>query len=351
MQARSRHITCTNGIEFETPLLVPGFSSMAMGPLPSQEVGKKPKPIACSMVHSEVLSVAIDEVLLVSAYDIHHKFLSDSKSFSLGFKSSRYAHQKFLMIDSGWYEKMANMGGGLFIDGQEQPLPWELNDYETTIDGLDHNVKAVVVSFDSTEPYPKQIAKAQDFANSHSQFASTILLKPPKSSRFHQFEKLSKEDASNLRVFDIIGVTEKELGDSILTRLVTLAKFRLFLDEAEIFAPIHVFGGLDILYTPLFFAAGAEIFDGVGWLRYAYREGMPVHREAGALLDNPVDTRWMRALTTNSFQNLKALGDLASELRVFAHNDGDWSKIRHTGDLLRPIHEAFDAALGRNYGR
>ena len=351
MQALSRRVTCRNGIEFETPLLVPGFSSMAMGPLPSQEVGKKPKPIACSMVHSEVLSGAIDEVLLVSAYDIHYELLTDSKSFSRGFKFSRYAHQKFLMIDSGWYEKMANKSGGLFIDEQEQPLPWEVIDYKKTIDALDPNVKAVVVSFDSTEPYPKQIAKAQDFAGSHPQFAFTILLKPPKPSRFHKFEKLSQEDASNLRVFDIIGVTEKELGDSILTRLVTLARFRSFLDEAEVSAPIHVFGGLDILYTPLLFAAGAEIFDGVGWLRYAYREGLPVHREAGALLDNPVDSRWMRALTTNSFQNLKAIGNLTSELRVFAHNKGDWSKIRHTGDLLRPIHETFEATLERYHGR
>ena len=148
-----------------------------------------------------------------------------------------------------------------------------------------------------------------------------------------------------------MGVTEKELGDSILKRLVTLATFRLLLDTADVAAPIHVFGGLDVLYTPRFFAAGAEIFDGLGWLRYAYRDGMPMHREAGALLDNPVDKRWMQALTTIQFQNLDAIGDLTSELRVFAHNNGDWSKIRHTGDLLRPIHETFEAALRGNHGR
>ena len=350
MLARSRRVSLRNGIQFETPLLVPGFSSMAMGPLIIEREDRKSEPTPCSVIHTEILTGAIDEVLLVSAYDIGHSLLTDSKSFTRGFRSSRYSHQRFLIIDSGWYEKIANSQGGLFIDELRPPLQWEETDYQKTIDALDGDIKAVVVSSDHCGTYPEQIARAQDFSGSRPRFAFTVLLKAPGDSRFHHFERLSQEDASNLRAFDVIGVTEKELGDSILRRLVTLATFRLFLDAADVPAPIHVFGGLDVLYTPLFFAAGAEVFDGLGWLRYAYREGMPMHREAGALLDNPVDKRWMQALTTIQFQNLDAIGDLTSELRVFAHNNGDWSKIR-TGDLLKPIHERFEAEMGKSYGR
>lgn len=46
------------------------------------------------------------------------------------------------------------------------------------------------------------------------------------------------------------GVTEKELGDSILRRLRTLAQLRSRPDEVGVGSPIHVFGGLDPLLTP-----------------------------------------------------------------------------------------------------
>ena len=74
-----------------------------------------------------------------------------------------------------------------------------------------------------------------------------------------------------LRTFDIVGVTEREIGESIHDRLVNIARLRKSLNAAEVTIPIHVFGGLDPLLTPLYFAAGAEIFDGLGWLRYAYQ--------------------------------------------------------------------------------
>ena len=350
MLARSRHITLRNSVEFETPLLVPGFSSMAMGPLDYQKTDTKTVPTACSIVHTEILTDAIDEVLLVSAYDIRHSLLTDSGSFNQGFRSSRYSQQRFLIIDSGWYEKEMNSQGALFIDEQRLPLPWDVKSYQEQIDALDSDIKAVIVGFDHSGTYAEQISTAQDFSGHRPGFAFTILLKSPRGSRFHHFERLSREDASNLTAFDVIGVTEKELGDSILKRLETLAGFRSQLDDAQVSAPIHVFGGLDPLFTPLLFAAGAEIFDGLGWLRYAYRDGIPMYREAGALLDNPVDKRWMQALTTIQLQNLDALRNLTSELRVFAHNQGDWSKIR-TGHLLKPIFERLDAEMEKNRGR
>jgi len=171
--ARSRRVSLRNGIEFETPLLVPGFSSMAMGPLIIQGPDRKEVLAPCSIVHTEILTGAIDEVLLVSAYDICYSLLTDSESFTLGFRSSRYSHQKFLIIDSGWYEKIAHSQGGLFIDEQQPPLQWEETDYQNTIDALDGDIKAVVVSSDHSGTYPEQISRAQDFCGSRPRFAFT----------------------------------------------------------------------------------------------------------------------------------------------------------------------------------
>ena len=63
--------------------------------------------------------------------------------------------------------------------------------------------------------------------------------------RFHQFDKLSVDEAADCRGFDVVGVTERELGDSIFDRLVALRTLRSILDSARVNSPIHVFGGLE----------------------------------------------------------------------------------------------------------
>src|SRR5690606_32377632 len=84
--------------------------------------------------------------------------------------------------------------------------------------------------------------------------------------------------------FDIVGVTEKELGRSMLDRMVNVAKLRLAMDEAELRIPIHVFGALDPLSASLYYISGAEIFDGLTWIRYAYENGRCVYmHNLGAL--------------------------------------------------------------------
>ena len=70
-------------------------------------------------------------------------------------------------------------------------------------------------------------------------------------------------NVSVLEGFDLVGVTEKELGNSLLNRLHNTSRLRMALDEVSNEAPIHVFGSLDPLNVPLYFAAGAEVFDGL----------------------------------------------------------------------------------------
>ena len=351
MLSQSRRITLRNGLELWTPLLVPSLSSGAVGPLPiEQPPGSKPGLVPCSLVHSELYIGGIDESLLLSAYDIDHGLLVDPETLRSGFAQSRYSQPRVLMVDSGWYEKDGSPPGGPFAQELEAPRSWEQDDYERTIDSLDSEMNAVVVSWDHAGPYSEQIQRAQEFFGARARFASTLLLKPPGDSRFHHFERLSGEDLANLVAFDIVGVTENELGNSTLDRLETIARLRRHLDEAHVTSPIHVFGGLDPLYTPLYFAAGAEIFDGLGWLRYAYREGLAVHREAAVLLDRQISKRGQQALHMVSLQNLDEMGRLTDDLRRFAHRDGDWA-VLHRGSVLSPIFESLEERLGGPHGR
>src|SRR3712207_4761631 len=111
-----------------------------------------------------------------------------------------------------------------------------------------------------------------------------MIRRPPRSTLFPYTTLFRSEDFANLGGFDIVGIAEKELGRDPLERLRTVARFRKRLDEAKISAPIHIWGGLDPVMTPLYFFAGAEIFDGVSWLRYAYRNGVAINRDSHSIL-------------------------------------------------------------------
>src|SRR6185312_9373800 len=78
--------------------------------------------------------------------------------------------------------------------------------------------------------------------------------------------------------FDVIGFTEKELGPSTLDRMVFIARLRQELEAAGLDIPIHIFGSLDTISTPLYFLAGADIFDGLTWLRYSYFDGLTLYK-------------------------------------------------------------------------
>ena len=180
--------------------------------------------------------------------------------------------------------------------------------------------------------------------------APSLLLKPPSTKvSFHDFEVLSNAHAKDLRAFDIIGVTERELGESVIKRLIAITKLRERLDAVEVSSPIHVFGGLDPLYTPLYFAAGAEIFDGLGWLRYAYRDGVAMHRDSGILLDEPVDKRWITAVPSVSLRNLHELSLLTEDLRKLSLKE-DWSILRR-GEELQKIFESLEVRTEGSNGR
>ena len=299
----------------------------------------------CSIAHSRFLISGIEESLLISAYDINHGLLEDVDAFATGFKNSRYAQPRVLVVDSGWYEKNGSPPGSPFAVDADEPRLWEEADYASVIDGLDKEVRPIVVSWDHIGSYEDQIQRAQSFFGERDHLASALLLKPPPRSRFHRFDKLSGEHVANLRAFDIIGVTERELGESILDRLVNISKLRQLLNSNGVSQPIHVFGGLDPLATPLYFAAGAEVFDGLGWLRYAYREGVAMHWTAGTLLDKQIKKRSAQAQYSVSLQNLDEISLLSEDMRRFVHKKGDWEVFRR-GESLKPIFESLQERLG-----
>jgi hypothetical protein len=222
--ANSRRIElCEVGVQ--TPLLVPAISSKAVGPIQNST---EDKPIPASKIHTELVN-SIEEAVLISAYDIHFGYVSAPESFQHGFSDSQYATPKVLFIDSGWYEKSVGPASGQWYYEAGPAQEFTESDYVALVDSLDPVLRAVLVSWDTasdSSDYLSQIEAAQEFFGSRNRFNSTILLKPERSRLFHDFKDLSTGAADRLRAFDTVGVTEKELGDSILRRLTQLAQLR-----------------------------------------------------------------------------------------------------------------------------
>ena len=147
-------------------------------------------------------------------------------------------------------------------------------------EGIVPNYPSVYISYD----HPKirnsisdQITRAE-VQLSHYNSVKEILIKPSTmTSNYVDIDEFLNH-VHEFTKFDIIGFTEKELGESTLDRMVRIAEIRISLSAANLHKPIHIFGSLDTVSTPLYFLAGADIFDGLTWLRYAYHDGQTVYK-------------------------------------------------------------------------
>ena len=347
--ARSSDVEVAPGRVVQTPVLVPSLSSKGFAPVEIEE-----RAVPAPAAYLELLGTALTDGLLISSFDIHYGQL-ERDGLVANFSTSPYARPALLIVDSGWYEARLWADVGEPYEDAREAQPWHYEDFEAVVESLDSEMSAVLVNWDAEHPsrgqpsYEEQIARAQEFFEKHSRFRSDFLLKPERMSKWHHFDKLVPH-AARLKAFDIVGVTEKELGDTITDRLVALAYLRRAMDEARVHRPIHVFGGLDPLYTPLYFAAGAEVFDGLSWLRYSYSDGLAVYREAEILMKEQFDKRFPLALGSIQLANLDVLRKLTGDLKVFASRGSDWSVLPN-GELLRRAYVRMEAALQMGGGR
>ena len=345
--SRSREIEFHDGSTIETPLLVPSLSSKGFSPI---EVGEEKALPAPAAVLELFTPDAFYDSLLISAYDIMYDQLLTPELLRSHFAKSLYAIPRFLIIDSGWYDATLGSDVGEPYEEVRKSCTWTFDLFVETVKALDTDLRAALVSYDSYAPYDEQISAAQEFFADNPRFVRTLMLKPPRTRRYH-FDHITEivQHAKRLRAFDIIGVTEKELGNTIIKRLTTIADLADVLAEAGVDAPLHVFGGLDPLYTPLYFAAGAEIFDGLSWQRFGYYDGFAVHRDSLPLITRQFDKRLPSAMIDVQADNLDAIRELCRNLKIFNGKGGDW-KVFRKGEFLEPAYDAFLSAR-RKHGR
>lgn len=260
MLAKLRELRIDGSVVASTPAIVPSFSSKGF-----PEVEK--------IVQS--LSQVITESALVSAYDFSYKFLATPPSYP-----------EYLILDSGGYECSKDMELSDTRSNNYHETDWSLDHLVTVLDSWSAPQPTFAVSYDHPReriPLGEQLARARDLFSARK-FGRELLIKPPAAShtRIDIDSVLSSVEA--LGEFDIIGFTEAELGYSIFDRMRKIARVRRALDAAGISSPIHIFGSLDTISTPLYFLSGADVFDGLTWLRYSYMDGQAVYQKNAAAI-------------------------------------------------------------------
>lgn len=324
------------GVSVQTPLLIPSFSSKGFALTQTDNKSEISKILNTS---GEFLT----ETFLISAYDIAYQHIPAPND--LPYKP------ELIFLDSGGYEISTDRDYSSVIDPLPAPHPWNEAMLKAVIDAWPDDIPLVIVSYDhhhDRKPVAKQVAAARKLFKKYPQHLNLLLLKPETVTQTLIVEaaRSAIADAAQLSSFDIIGVTEKELGRSMLDRMVQIAKLRRAMDEARVTAPIHVFGALDPVSVCLYYVSGAEIFDGLTWIRYGFDGGRCVYTHNMGVLKYGIDIRdelvRARALADNYYY----LQDLQRRLREFdATKKVD--KLAPHAELIANAYDSLNTRLKR----
>jgi hypothetical protein len=334
MLARSTQLRHhSTGVELTTPLLIPSFSSkgFARNKKGVSEIGRI----------LEASGEFITETYLLSAYDIHYGDIPDARNLPFT--------PELIVLDSGGYEKSLDKDYSAVVDSLPAPNPWEIGQWEHVIAEWPDEIAMLAVSYDCHNnrfPFMEQVATARrSFARCRGHLNS-FLLKPETTTQLTLDEvfKTALANAGEFRSFDVVGVTEKELGRTMLKRMAAIAKLRCALDEAGVNAPIHIFGALDPVAVCFYFIAGAEIFDGLTWIRYGYLNDLCVYTHNVGAVKYGLDMRDDMVKTRAMTENLYALQGLQRRLKDFVTTQ-DFSKLAPHAELLRDGYDSLRTQL------
>jgi hypothetical protein len=275
--------------------------------------------------------------ILISAYDLNYITRFPSMDFS-----------ELIFLDSGGYEVAKDMDVseiGLYKPDSHE---WNQDLHKKAVKKLSTRRPTVLISYDHPgvrHTIKEQIEKAEDLFKRRRKFLKEILLKSEKNKQFINIEHIL-ENVESLDQFDIIGITEKELGASALDRMLNIAKIRIKMDDAGIKRPIHIFGSLDPVTTPLYYFSGADIFDGLSWLRFMFSNGDTVYIDSFGPKKYGIQERlgkiWMTSMSTNN----SVLVRLKLDLEKFQSTE-DFGIFENNSDFFKRAYEDFNSQLRR----
>ncbi|MGO9022292.1 MAG: hypothetical protein ACLQVJ_28475 [Syntrophobacteraceae bacterium] len=335
MLARGKKYRHPLGVTLETPLLVPSFSSKGFG---FDKEGRSEV--------AEVLTVAKEFLtgpVLISAYDIFYDHFPEFEALQ--------SVPEIMFLDSGGYETADEHDLTAVYTNPWPVEKWNETRLRCVLDMWPEDLPSVIVSFDhgaKRRRIEEQIQSAREFFGHYPNQLHDFIIKPETSSQ--QYVQMTKSVIPNieeLSSFDIIGFTEKELGNSVLTRMVNIAKVRIALNNVKLEIPIHVFGSLDPLASCLYFLAGAEIFDGLTWIRYSYQYGLAIYRQNYGILSVGIREKEDSVRAKAIVDNIYAIRKLQFSMKDFLPNEN----FQKFSDHDKVLSDFYDTLCNEPGGR
>lgn len=334
MLARRSTLQHPLGAAIDMPRLVPSFSSKGFPLFEDKATGRKVSEANYAL---ELTGPTISDSILISGYDVFHRYVLNPERF--------YGNKELVIFDSGGYELSVDYDS---TEPKQEPYEpdydYNFECYKEVLFKLPREYPIVITNFDheaAGKDLKEQIEMAQTLFNDFPQFLHDFIIKPSGRRQYVDMNECIRH-VEKMRRFHIVGVTEKELGSNLLERLTNIANLRSAMNRKAVDAPIHVWGGLDPVISPLYFCAGAEIFDGVSWLRYGYYSDAAISRDAYTALDLGIQTQWRRAQAIRLAKNISYLETLTIRMRRFV--DGgtiDFTAFETHAEALKRAYQAL----------
>ena len=210
--AGRRELRFPDGTALRTPILVPSFSS------------RIPKVEKIFRASEEF----IDGPLLISAFDVKHGHLNEPFDFGSA-----------VFLDSGGYEAATDSDLSDVSTAPATVKDWTEAEHISVLNGWTSKVPTVVISYDHPRvrcAITEQVRAASKLPIPKNALREILIKPETEDQHFVQVESIRK-NVHALAVFDVIGVTEKEIGSSVFQRMENIALVRLALDNAGIKSP------------------------------------------------------------------------------------------------------------------
>ena len=244
------------------PLLVPSFSSKGNLLIPTEDGG-------CQSDNYELLQVLdtrVSRSYLVSAYDIYYGFMPKDPN--------EWPDTDYLFVDSGGYEINDSYDLSERNRFNYKVYPWDSEKMKEVYHRISScpkfsNTSIVLSGYDLLDSFTEQLKCVLKLKEEFPKDIVNFIIKI--TFPFEQLLDEIKGNVNELQKIQIIGLTEKELGNTVKEKLLNLISLKKLLMSLEWNGKIHIFGGLEPSLSKLYYIAGADIFDGLSWQRMRYR--------------------------------------------------------------------------------
>ena len=296
-----------NELQVSTPLIAPSFSSRGFHYI--------------SDVWEE-FQHKLYGVCLVSAYDIADARIPQDATDMVN----------VVIVDSGRYETREELTSSN-LHASPRDHGWTRLRYHEAVKDIGHKGNVILVNFDEIGGLQTQLERATEDFSQAPHAVSDFLIKPADLNEDVNLAKLIRH-RETIRQFGIIGITARELGNSFLRRCRAVVTLRNYLHDAALNTPIHVFGAINPYEVLTYFLCGADIFDGLNWLRLTFRRhaSTPVHESV--MEDMKWDLTDQDLLSGEWTRNLNTLYRLQTALHVYVAS-GDLGSLEEEFPLAK----------------